>query len=493
MSQWARLVAASLARVVLTLGLCLALWAAAPALLGWQPTTVMTGSMQPRINPGDVVIARPVPTSELRPGQVLLVDDPDHPDRLRLHRLVRSNPDGRLILRGDANPAADSTPVDPHAVHGVGVLRVPYVGTPILWLHNHAWTNLAILLALIATLIAATSLDHDLTHPVSGTDLSGPPPPPAGEPRPTPTGPGHEPTTRLPAEPTPQTPALTAHTVARPARLGLITASTIAAIALVTVMGLSPAGAAFAKTTANTANTWAAAPYFTCSAAVLAATPYLYYKLDENSATSGATATDSSGNNRNGTYHGSGTTTGSPGACARDAGTAITLNGSTGYLSAPTLISTAPNIFTIEAWFKTSTTKGGKLIGYGNAQTGASTSYDRHLYMTNTGQIVFGVRPGTVKTITSPASYNTGTWHLATATLSPAGMKLYMDGLVVATDTTTTTGQAFSGYWRIGYDNLASWTTPPTSFFLAATIDDVAVYTTALTPTQIADHYNAAQ
>lgn len=487
MSQWARLVAANLARVLLTLGLSLALWAATPSLLGWQPTTVMTGSMQPRINPGDVVIARPVPTSELRPGQVLLVDDPDHHDRLRLHRLVRSNLDGRLILRGDANPGEDSTPVDPHAVHGVGVLRVPYVATPILWLHNHAWTDLAILLALIATLIGATSLDRALTHPVSSTDPSAPPPPPAGEPRPNPTGPGHEPTTRPPVEPTTQTPALTAHTVVRPARLGLITASTMAAAALVT-MGLSPAGAAFARTTANTGNTWAAAPYFTCSASVLAATPYLYYKLDENSAT---TASDSSGNARNGTYQGTGTTTGSPGACARDTSTAITLDGSTGYLSTPTLISTAPNTFTIEAWFKTSTTRGGKLIGYGNTQTGASTNYDRHLYMTNTGQIVFGVYPGAVKSITSPASYNTGTWHLATATLSTAGMKLYMDGQIVATDTTTTTAQAFSGYWRIGYDNLNGWTTPPTSYFLAATIDDAAVYTTALTATQIADHYNA--
>jgi len=81
--------------------------------------------MQPRINPGDVVSARPVPSGSLQLGMVLLVDDPDHPDRLRLHRLVRFSPDGRLILRGDANPHEDSSPVDRQAVHGVGSLRVP--------------------------------------------------------------------------------------------------------------------------------------------------------------------------------------------------------------------------------------------------------------------------------------------------------------------------------------------------------------------------------
>jgi signal peptidase len=122
---WARLLTAELARVVLTIGISLTLWAGAPALLGWHATTVVTGSMQPRINPGDVVSARPVPSGSLQLGMVLLVDDPDHPDRLRLHRLVRFSPDGRLILRGDANPHEDSSPVDRQAVHGVGSLRVP--------------------------------------------------------------------------------------------------------------------------------------------------------------------------------------------------------------------------------------------------------------------------------------------------------------------------------------------------------------------------------
>jgi signal peptidase len=195
MDLWARLVAATLAKAAIILALSLAMWAAAPAILGWHPTTVVTGSMEPRIHPGDVVVARPVPTDELRPGQVLLVDDPDHHDRLRLHRLVRTTPDGSLVLRGDANAGEDSTPVDPRAVHGVGFLRVPYVATPILWIQNQAWTNLAILLAVILTLVSATGLDRDAT--------------PASEPGPSPSGPGDDPTPPTPAEPTTEAPALT--------------------------------------------------------------------------------------------------------------------------------------------------------------------------------------------------------------------------------------------------------------------------------------------
>ena len=58
------------------------------------------------------------------------------------------------------------------------------------------------------------------------------------------------------------------------------------------------------------------------------------------------------------------------------------VNGTAG---TPTPI-TGPNTFTVEAWFKTTTTTGGKIIGFGNRRPGRSSSYDRHVYMDNAGQ-----------------------------------------------------------------------------------------------------------
>ncbi len=60
--------------------------------------------MAPKILPGDVVVAMPVHDREVTIGQVLLVEDPDHPEALLLHRLVARTPSGSLQLRGDANP-----------------------------------------------------------------------------------------------------------------------------------------------------------------------------------------------------------------------------------------------------------------------------------------------------------------------------------------------------------------------------------------------------
>ena len=103
--------------------------------------------------------------------------------------------------------------------------------------------------------------------------------------------------------------------------------------------------------------------------------------------------------------------------------------------------------------------------------------------MDNAGQIVFGVTDGRKQTVTSTATYRNDGWHHVVATLCPAGMKLYVDGALVATNATPTTAQnGHWGYWRIGGDNLTGWPAKPTSDFLKGSLDEVAIYHRELTP-----------
>ena len=145
--------------------------------------------------------------------------------------------------------------------------------------------------------------------------------------------------------------------------------------------------------------------------------------------------------------------------------------------------------FSAELWFRTTTNRGGKLIGYGDASSGTSGSYDRHVYMRNDGRLVFGVYPNSVKTVTSSQSYRDGNWHHVVASQSAAGMKLYVDGVLVGSDSSVTTAQGYSGYWRVGGDNLSGWPDRPTSDWFNGQIDEVAVYSDALTPAQVSTHY----
>ena len=185
-----------------------------------------------------------------------------------------------------------------------------------------------------------------------------------------------------------------------------------------------------------------------------------------------------------------GVTLGTTGAVSGDPDTAGTFNGtSTASIGAGTSAVAGPSTFTLQGWFQTTSTTGGKLAGFGTARTGSSTSFDRQVYLTNNGRVAFGVYPKAVRVITSPTSYNNGQWHMFSASLSRDGMALYVDGRLIGRDRTVTTAQAYNGYWRLGGDSLGSWPNAPTSNYVRANLDDIATYPTALTAAQVNDLY----
>lgn len=172
-------------------------------------------------------------------------------------------------------------------------------------------------------------------------------------------------------------------------------------------------------------------------------------------------------------------------------GQAIALNGSSQYAATANQVA-GPSAFTIEIWFKSTSTSGGRLMGFGDAQTGASSSRDRQLYLDNAGHIIFGAKPSSAyKTVATSATYTDGSWHYVAGTLGTDGMKLYVDGVNRATDGTTTTAGSYSGYWRMGYDDLTGWPSAPTSNYLSATIDEARVFTRQLSDTEIGNDYTA--
>ena len=171
-------------------------------------------------------------------------------------------------------------------------------------------------------------------------------------------------------------------------------------------------------------------------------------------------------------------------------GQAVALNGSTQYISTANQVA-APAALTLEAWFKTTTVTGGYLAGLGDTQTGASTTHDRVLYLTNTGQVAFGVNPGTIKTVTTAASFNDGSWHHAAGVWGSGGLRLYIDGVLRGNYGTATTAGSYSGYWRLGFDTLTGWPGAPTSSFLAGSLDEARVYSRELSAAEVAGDYTA--
>lgn len=220
---------------------------------------------------------------------------------------------------------------------------------------------------------------------------------------------------------------------------------------------------------------------------VLADSPRSYWPLGEPQ---GAMAFDWAGGYDAMTN--AGVSRNAPGAIVGDAGTSSRFDGSANGYAATLTQEPSTDTFSVETWVRTTTTTGGKIVGFGDSAAGNSSSYDRHLYMDDGGRIWFGVYPGGVRTLNTTGSFNDGAWHHIVGTLGTGGMSLFVDGKRVGLRTDTTNAQPYSGYWRIGGDNLGGWPNQPTSTHLAGDIDEVAVYPAALSSRQVVDHYVAS-
>jgi hypothetical protein len=117
--------------------------------------------------------------------------------------------------------------------------------------------------------------------------------------------------------------------------------------------------------------------------------------------------------------------------------------------------------------------------------------------MTTGGGLRFSIRQNnTVRTLNAPGAYHDGGWHHAVATLSSGGMRLYVDGVLEASNNRTTAYHynpyGSDGFWRVGGDTTTGMA-GVLDATLVSSIDNAAVYTTALSASRVAAHYAAGR
>ncbi|HWH27292.1 MAG TPA: signal peptidase I [Pseudolysinimonas sp.] len=174
-AHWGWLIVAAIARGYLVFILALVACALSPLVGGLSGSVVQSGSMRPHIDPGDVVLTAPLAKdAEVPLGRVVTFEAPagSAHEGLVLHRIVAVNNDGTLVTQGDANPQADSAPLDRENILARAVILVPYIGLPSLWLSTGntlplaAWVALTIVALLIESArILAIPGKHRLVRP----------------------------------------------------------------------------------------------------------------------------------------------------------------------------------------------------------------------------------------------------------------------------------------------------------------------------------------
>lgn len=155
--------------------LCLVVFfliAVGPHVLGYRTSTMLTGSMEPGISPGDVVVTVPKAAADLQVGDVISYKIPVEDHRIETHRVTKimHKRDGSIaiITKGDANSDNDpwtavladdtvweSTAVIPKLGSAIRVLRSPAVQ------HGFFWISLVGLIYLGMSLIWGKAEDDE--------------------------------------------------------------------------------------------------------------------------------------------------------------------------------------------------------------------------------------------------------------------------------------------------------------------------------------------
>lgn len=162
-----------------------------------------------------------------------------------------------------------------------------------------------------------------------------------------------------------------------------------------------------------------------------------------------------------------------------------------------------PTAYSVETWFRTTSTTGGALVNYGSSNgrprsddgtDRASGTVDRVVYLENgTGFLRFGVRPGFgTTTLRSLLPLNDGQWHHVVGTQGPTGMRMYVDGVLQGQNVTTGSG-TYTGTWHVGGDNLSGYPTAgnaQVNRYFDGQLDETAVYYQPLSAQQVQNHFS---
>ena len=96
---------------------------------GWSVDAILSGSMEPELKVGAVVITRPVDEEEIKTGDIITFYSPLS-EQLTSHRVIAA--EGGLSFyfqtKGDANEDADPFSVPSENVIGKVVFHIPYLG-----------------------------------------------------------------------------------------------------------------------------------------------------------------------------------------------------------------------------------------------------------------------------------------------------------------------------------------------------------------------------
>lgn len=117
--------------LMIIIPLALSLFMLVPRLFGYSEYTVVTGSMEPELPVGSLVLVKSVEAEELEEGDIISYSKGPGDQAVITHRIIKNDREnGEIITKGDANQAEDLEPVKYDFVIGKVEKSFPGLGVP---------------------------------------------------------------------------------------------------------------------------------------------------------------------------------------------------------------------------------------------------------------------------------------------------------------------------------------------------------------------------
>jgi hypothetical protein len=168
----------------------------------------------------------------------------------------------------------------------------------------------------------------------------------------------------------------------------------------------------------------------------------------------------------------------------------LTVNSLNDVVSIPSTQNLKLSTFSVSTWFKTTSNFGDTSFmvnkgGQGTDSSGNNMNYG--IWMTSSEKVQggFETSSGSDRYVTSPGSYNNGQWHHGVVTFDGSILRLYVDGVQVATSSTPGTPETVGNHpLKIGANSRIA------DDLFTGSLDEVGIWNRALTTTEITNLMN---
>jgi len=99
-----------------------------PHFWGWRFDAVLSGSMEPTLHVGGVILIKPVEPTDINAGDIIAFRDGEITITHRVIEVITDSSEPSFITKGDANKTVDRSPIPATNVVGEVFFNLPYLG-----------------------------------------------------------------------------------------------------------------------------------------------------------------------------------------------------------------------------------------------------------------------------------------------------------------------------------------------------------------------------